>query len=471
MTPLSGPAVRIQVLGPVDLHRLDGDSAGPPLTQPRPLAVLAYLVLARPHRLQSRDTLTALLWPEADQERARHALRNALHAIRKSLGDAVLLGGGDGLVGVAPGIVCDALELEARLGEQRWEAALALYQGELLAGFHVSEAPEFAEWVAQERLRFRELATGAAVRLSERCRVAGDLDGALSAAEHAVRLAPEQQQEQGQRRLMRLFWLRGERAAALRVYSSLERQLRTEFGTQPSRETRELHRMIQRGSAELGVPILPSDADTTGTFPARGAAEPEVVPPLDRADRPSRKRRWQPLLIALALLLAGVAIPAWHLLTRLAPATMTAFLAPVVNATGDPSATRLGEEFSVSVRNQLRQAGWHLVPESRGRQALRQQGSPRAAARATGAALLITCKADSAAGRVRLQLEAVAVETGESLAVAAVLVGPDRLLEAEREVVGSLVKQLRSGLPRDSLVGAPRRGISGAGARRSVLEG
>jgi DNA-binding SARP family transcriptional activator len=103
----------LQLLGPVYLRRLDGSPLPRPLTQPRPLAVLAYLALARPRGLHSRDTILALLWPESTQASGRHALRNALHAIRYSLGDDALVTAGDGLVGLDPARVrCDALELE-----------------------------------------------------------------------------------------------------------------------------------------------------------------------------------------------------------------------------------------------------------------------------------------------------------------------------------------------------------------------
>ena len=47
------------------------------------IALLAYLAVT--HQRQSRDALTALLWPDYDQTNARSALRRTLSALNKAL--------------------------------------------------------------------------------------------------------------------------------------------------------------------------------------------------------------------------------------------------------------------------------------------------------------------------------------------------------------------------------------------------
>lgn len=233
------PRPRLQVLGPVALHPPAGIHSIPQLTHPRQLAVLAYLLLARPRRMHARDTLIALLWPEADQEQGRHGLRNVLHAIRKAIGSESLVGGGDGLVGIANGNVrCDALIAEAHLERHEWEKALALYQGELLAGFHVSEALGFEEWLTDERARLHGLMVQAATALADERRAAGDLPGAIRAAERRTRLAPLE--EAGYRQLITLLLDQGEPLEARRVYDRLAARIQAEFGAAPSPRTEEL---------------------------------------------------------------------------------------------------------------------------------------------------------------------------------------------------------------------------------------
>lgn len=125
--------------------------------------MLAYLVLARPRGLHARDTLVELLWPDADQLHGRHALRTSLYAIRRALGHDVIVTAGDSFVGVDPQyIVCDALACEEDLRAGRVEAALERYQGELLRGFHVADAPGFERWLDEERRWLRDAVEAAA---------------------------------------------------------------------------------------------------------------------------------------------------------------------------------------------------------------------------------------------------------------------------------------------------------------------
>ena len=62
--------------------------------QPKDVALLAYLVAARPRGPQRREILVSLLWPETGERRARNALNQALHRIRKALGPGVVLSRG-----------------------------------------------------------------------------------------------------------------------------------------------------------------------------------------------------------------------------------------------------------------------------------------------------------------------------------------------------------------------------------------
>jgi DNA-binding SARP family transcriptional activator len=230
-------SVRLQLLGPVRVSRADGELAGPLLTQPRRVAILAYLAIARPHGFQARDSLIALLWPEVDQAHGRHALRNALHALRQALGDDVIVTAGDHLVGVDRArIFCDALELENDVAAGRLGRAVSGYEGELLRGFHVNGAPEFERWLDAERIRLRDLACAAGWRHADECLRAGDVTAAVRAARAAHAYAPDD--ELSLRRLLELLTTAGDRSSALRAYREFADRLRAEYGVEPSTETR-----------------------------------------------------------------------------------------------------------------------------------------------------------------------------------------------------------------------------------------
>src|SRR3989454_4389221 len=99
--PLSGAhVIELRLLGGLNLRRDDGRELDSALTQPKRVALLAYLALAAPHRFHRRDTLLGLFWPELDQDHARAALRQALHGLRQALGPVTLTGRGDEEVGL-----------------------------------------------------------------------------------------------------------------------------------------------------------------------------------------------------------------------------------------------------------------------------------------------------------------------------------------------------------------------------------
>src|SRR5437899_12372641 len=109
--------VEFRILGALHLLSADGHELKAILAQPKRVALLAYLAAATPRRPHRRDSLIALFWPELDQEHARAALRQALHGLRQTLGDDVLVTRGDGDIGLdAERIRCDVVEF-ARAAE------------------------------------------------------------------------------------------------------------------------------------------------------------------------------------------------------------------------------------------------------------------------------------------------------------------------------------------------------------------
>jgi DNA-binding SARP family transcriptional activator len=265
----------------------DADAKAPLLTQPRRLAVLAYLVLARPRALHSRDTIVSLLWPEADQASGRHALRNALHGIRHALGD-VIVNAGDEQVGVnRDRISCDAIDLEADIAAGRLSEGLARYSGELLQGFHVADAPQFEHWLDGERSRLHDLAFRAAVSVSDASRARGDADGALSAARRASALAPDD--ETSLRRLMEILSAAGDKRGALREYERFAVRAIEEYGAEPGAETLKLARSLRATASKpqaspSAKKVVVSASDSPLSDPNASAINTKVVdamPPVD----------------------------------------------------------------------------------------------------------------------------------------------------------------------------------------------
>ena len=158
------------------------------------------------------------------------------------------------------------------------EQAAALYQGDLLAGLTLNEAP-FEEWLLGERERLHELALGALARLLARQRAAGSAEAAVQSALRLLALDPLQ--EPVHRALMRLYAQLGRRGAALRQYQVCVAALERELHTEPESETSALYQeILRRQPTPVGENSAPQQ---TTTAPA---------PPLDPSRRRRRRRSW-----------------------------------------------------------------------------------------------------------------------------------------------------------------------------------
>jgi DNA-binding SARP family transcriptional activator len=75
--------IELRTLGPLELRGTDPGGIAALVSQPKRLALLAYLAIAAPRGFHRRDSLLALFWPESDQAHARGALRNGLSFLRQ----------------------------------------------------------------------------------------------------------------------------------------------------------------------------------------------------------------------------------------------------------------------------------------------------------------------------------------------------------------------------------------------------
>ena len=241
--------VEFRALGSLELLDEQGRPVSRILNQPKRLALLAYLALARPAGFHRRDTLLAMFWPDSDTARARAALRKSLYVLRQSVGRDVITSRGDDEIGVDHGLLhSDVTAFEEAVAAGRSARALEAYHGALLEGFHFEGASnEFETWLDGERSRLKKLAAEAAWSVSEDLESTGDLGGAVRNASRAFEITPPSGAEL--RRLLALLDRAGDRASALRAYEKYASWIREEFDAEPSPETTALAEAI-RGRSE-----------------------------------------------------------------------------------------------------------------------------------------------------------------------------------------------------------------------------
>ncbi|HUP90565.1 MAG TPA: BTAD domain-containing putative transcriptional regulator [Longimicrobiales bacterium] len=204
------------------------------LTQPKRLALLAYLLLARPYGPQRKDAVIGLLWPDAEQTKARRALSKAIYYLRQHLGDdAIVTRNGDVAVDERR-LSCDAREFQRAIEEGRRKDALALYNGILLPGLYLNNAADFEQWLENERARMSRLAVDAAVEETAIAREANNNELAADWARRALDIAPYD--ERAALELVRAIDKTGGRAAALLAHKEFAERLQREFDLAPSEQ-------------------------------------------------------------------------------------------------------------------------------------------------------------------------------------------------------------------------------------------
>ena len=293
--------IELRTLGALELTSADGKPLQSVLTQPRRTALLCYLALESPRGFQRRDSILATFWPEDDAEQARHALRQALYFLRRTLGTAAIISRGDDELAVAKDVIrCDATEFERALDAGRLQDALSIYRGELMPAFHVADAPGFERWLDAERTRLKRRASDAAWVLAKLHEQASDLAGAAEWGERAVSFVAGD--ELALRRLLTLLHRLGNRASAVRAYEAFARELEREYELAPSEDTRALLTRIRSEHSEaisVGAsppsPAAQAKSDGPGD-PSRPLQEPElqVSPEVFDSRFPSAQLRRDP---------------------------------------------------------------------------------------------------------------------------------------------------------------------------------
>jgi len=280
----SSPFAEVRLLGPVELGRRDGSSAGVGSGMERTL--LAALAVNAGLVVSTGDLIDGL-WGSAPPPTARHALQVHVSSLRHRLGVSP-----SPLEARPPGYV---LKLDpGQLDTERFESLAATGRAELAsnqpalaadaleAALAVWRGPALAD-VAGDRLTGTEVARlEEARRATEEDRLdaelaAGRSDRAAAMAEALAAAEPFRERRWGQ--LMLALYRSGRQAEALRRFVLVGDLLRDELGVDPSPALRDLHRRILTHDPGLELADLPAppggpgDADLPVTrFTRRGGS-------------------------------------------------------------------------------------------------------------------------------------------------------------------------------------------------------
>ena len=294
-TPLGSGAsgeqqVAIQLVTFGGLHAVDDTGEAQRLLgQHSRAALFVYLVI---ERRVSREALIALFWPESDSDNARHALRQSLYQLRKAVGVDWIESRPHELV-VTGEVGCDANDFTRAQDEGDLAAVVGLYRGPFLEGVHLIDLKPWESWVDSRRSQYARSFRRACRDLVESRRAAGELQGAIEAAERWT--ARDPLDGEAQHRLIETLAAAGERAEAIRQYETYLRLLDPEELV-PRDETRELVERLRSKSPPLPAPSLAS----------KPAPRPPPAEPIVARQSTSRNGLWarSALMVSVMVLAA-----------------------------------------------------------------------------------------------------------------------------------------------------------------------
>jgi predicted ATPase/DNA-binding SARP family transcriptional activator len=270
------PMFRLQLFGPPLIKHA---SDTPILFKSRKGAALLFYLALNPgqHR---RAHLANLLWSEWSEEKALGNLRYTLWNVRQMLGDIPLDSDrGNITFELKNQFWVDAqafrellkvreTHVPGREDMARLQQAVALYQGDFLAGFEVDDAPVFEQWLHQQRTTFHEMAIDALLRLGSYHTSHHYLPEAMSATRRLLELEPWREAEH--RQMMLLLALSGRRDAAINHYHYCRQLLAAELNVEPEPETTALMERIRTGQLKLAPEDSPRAA--AGETPSLGGS-------------------------------------------------------------------------------------------------------------------------------------------------------------------------------------------------------
>lgn len=292
-------ALRLNTFGGLWIESPEGGAAAD--VRPRGLALLAILA-AGGAKGMTRDRVLGVLWPDTDEERARHALSQTIYGLRRDLGEDVI--DSTPALRLDPVLISsDVADFQAAVKAREWEEAAVQYHGPFLDGFYLADAPEFERWVENERA---SLATAGIRAIEIVARASAEAGRREEAAEHWHRLAQlDPLDSRIAASYMEALAALGDRAAAIahgRAHAELRRR-ELEVGPDPIVE-RVVERLREatdlpaggRGPGSALPPAAPaveavaplSAPLRSAALPAPGEMEPGPKVVSERSDAPAQ---------------------------------------------------------------------------------------------------------------------------------------------------------------------------------------
>lgn len=251
--------LQINLLGKLSVHRNTDDDVALPL---KAQELLGFLLLF-PKHAHLREVLAAHLWGESNAAQAKKYFRQTLWHLQSLLSqepetheEPLLLVDGDWVqVNTNASLWVDTWLLQKafhtckdcageKLADEQAEwlkDIVTRCHGELLPNWYY-------DWCLLERERYRSMLFVLLDKLVAYCIAHEQWESGIQYG--MMLLQMDQSREKGHRHLMQLYYLSGDRTAALRQYHYCQRLLQAEFAVEPTEKTQQLWRFILNDQGE-----------------------------------------------------------------------------------------------------------------------------------------------------------------------------------------------------------------------------
>jgi DNA-binding SARP family transcriptional activator len=265
--------LRLTLLGGIGMSA--GDTPVTGFISAKAQALVCYLALTG--RTHARQAVAALFWQDLPEAAAATNLRVVLANLKRLLGDALLVTRQTLAVNPASRLWVDAVDFGELTAPTHADPLLlqradSLYQGDLLDGFVVRNAPAFDEWVLGQRELLRQRALRMLRLLAAHHAEQADQDAAAAYLQRLLGIEPWL--EEAHRALMAALAASGRHAAALRQYETCRHLLAEELGVTPAPQTTRLYEDIRRVAGR--EPQQTRKTSIAATW--RGSAQPVERP-------------------------------------------------------------------------------------------------------------------------------------------------------------------------------------------------
>ena len=284
-------SLHLVTLGQLKVIR-DGREIPLPVQRRVRVALLVYLAIERE---VTREKLASVFWPDSEEEKARHALSQALYQLRQLIGEDWLIVAGD-RIRVSSSVQVDADMFARAVQNEEYDVALKLYSGAFLSGVdNLPSTANFENWADAQRAHLERLHRQARRETIRAQSAASDHQAAIATARAWVGVTPAE--DEAHHKLIELLAQSGQATEAIRHFQSYERQLAKE-DLRPLDETTALIASLER-----------NDLSRTATARASSVSAPTAEGPfpwLHTIGAELRRRHVLRVLTAYAVVSWGV---------------------------------------------------------------------------------------------------------------------------------------------------------------------